>query len=479
MSEQPRRARGSRDEDLFRDLCDNALDMIQSVGPDGDFLYVNRAWRETLGYSRADVESLRWPDVVHPDSRERCGELMRGLLQGGDPVRMETDFVSREGRRVPVEGTASCRFEEGRPLWTRGVFRDLRLRRQSERELHRLFQLASDLLCVANVEGFFTRVNPAFERILGYSEEELRSRSFLEFIHPDDRARTLAELADIDGGAGSHDFENRYRAKDGSYRWLAWRSSPAQEQGLIYAIARDITEQREAQQQLVEKAEELRHSNAELDRFAHVVSHDLQAPLRAAANLTAWISDELPDDDGELRDHADELRQRIRRMEALTGELLEYHRSGRETAPLEQVDVGELLDAVMGTVGAPGFELVVDSELPSLRARRPALEQVLRNIVGNAVEHHDRGEGRIRVAARRMGEMWEFRISDDGPGVGESVRRGVEELQETGRSAPGVGIGLHLVARRVRVATGRLWIEGGDERGATVCFTWPQGPPED
>lgn len=350
------------------------------------------------------------------------------------------------------------------------------------RDLRRLFELAQDLLCVATTDGYFTRVNPAFERVLGYSAEELKRQTFLAFVHPDDRAATRAELARISAGRAAVDFENRYRAKDGTYRWLAWRSTPATgEDGLVYAIARDVTEMKAAQALVEEQAEELRRSNAELERFAYVVSHDLQAPLRAIANLADWIEEDLPaaapDQVGE---HLSELRERVGGMQELIRGLLRYSRAGDDEREVEAVDTGELVRKIVGLLGPPaGFEVVVQEEMPVVRTSRAPLEQVFRNLLANALEHHDRAAGRIEVSADQEGRYWRFQIADDGPGIPGELRDDVFHMFESRGASGGSGIGMSLVRRAVQSRGGSVWIEPGDGRGTTVGFTWPREPAEE
>ena len=98
-------------EAIFRDLCENAHDLIQSVSPEGRFLYVNRSWLETLGYRLEEVAGLTVFDVIHPDSREHCEAMMRNVMEGGDARDIEATFVAKDGRQVLVQGSASCRFE--------------------------------------------------------------------------------------------------------------------------------------------------------------------------------------------------------------------------------------------------------------------------------------------------------------------------------------------------------------------------------
>ena len=112
------------------------------------------------------------------------------------------------------------------------------------REFQKYFELSLDMLCIAGTDGYFKRVNPAFERTLGWSTEELLSQPFMDFVHPDDVEATAREIEKLSQGIPTISFENRYRCSDGGYRCLLWNSYPQQETGLLYAIARDITTDR-------------------------------------------------------------------------------------------------------------------------------------------------------------------------------------------------------------------------------------------
>jgi len=126
-------------EERLRDLFENAHDIIQSVGPDGHFQYVNRAWLATLGYTRNDVAKLTLWDVVHPDSQDHCREVFQAVLSGRETDHVEATFVSKDNKKILVEGNISGRFKEGKPIATRGIFRDVTQRKEYE---ERLFALA-------------------------------------------------------------------------------------------------------------------------------------------------------------------------------------------------------------------------------------------------------------------------------------------------------------------------------------------------
>src|SRR3954471_21151882 len=123
-------------------------------------------------------------------------------------------------------------------------------RKQVEEVLNRFFTTSLDLLCIADFAGYFQRLNPAWERTLGFTAEELSSQPFLDFVHPDDREITIAEMKKLSEGMNTVSFENRYRTKGGNYRWLLWNATPIKEQQVIYAAARDITERKDAEERI-------------------------------------------------------------------------------------------------------------------------------------------------------------------------------------------------------------------------------------
>ena len=135
----------------------------------------------------------------------------------------------------------------------------------------RFFALSIDLLCFLDFSGYFKRLNPAWERTLGFSLEELMSRPFIEFVHPDDRARTLAQNKEVRAGGKALGFENRYLCKDGSYRWLLWNAAPDDGQRTIYSVARDITDRKRLEEEREYLVEGLRNALAEVRTLQQIL----------------------------------------------------------------------------------------------------------------------------------------------------------------------------------------------------------------
>ncbi|MGA1131594.1 MAG: PAS domain S-box protein [Prochlorotrichaceae cyanobacterium] len=203
-------------------------------------------WEEMLGFSfhRFDGTLKTFLEQVHPQDQhffeyDNPDTLKNG--QGHFEYRVVTPQKIRWlSRRYRVSYDAN-----GDPVRLLGIDEDITERKTLQEDRDRFFALSNDLLCVATLEGYLVQVNPAFERVLGYTTEELTHRPYLDFIHPDDRPRTLEAAQDLFEKGKLQNFENRYRCKDGSYRWLSWSISVLIEENLSYAVARDVTEQKE------------------------------------------------------------------------------------------------------------------------------------------------------------------------------------------------------------------------------------------
>lgn len=135
----------------------------------------------------------------------------------------------------------------------------------------RFFEIAIDLMCLLDYNGYFKRLNPAWERTLGFSRAELMSRPFIEFVHPDDRDRTLKQNATVRSGGQAIHFENRYLCKDGSFRWLLWNATPAADELTVYSVARDITNRKQADEEREALVAELQRALTEVQALREIL----------------------------------------------------------------------------------------------------------------------------------------------------------------------------------------------------------------
>src|SRR5215216_7647394 len=223
------------------------------------------------------ILDVKLPDI---DGFEVCRRIKADPKTVNIPVlHLSATYVTGEAQVTGLEGGADGYLVH--PVDPRVLVATnkalLRLRR-AEEELHRIVTLSPDLLCIAGLDGYFKRVNPAFEDTLGYASRELLAKPFVEFVHPEDRAGTCEEVARLSTGTTTSYFENRFLCKDGSYIWLAWKAVPVVEEGLIYAAARDVTESKQLEETLLEIREAERRRIA---RDLHdIVLQDLVGTLQ-------------------------------------------------------------------------------------------------------------------------------------------------------------------------------------------------------
>ena len=478
---------------------------------------------------------------------------------------------------------------------------------QTELERDRFFDLSLDLMAIAGVDGYYIRLNPVWESTFGFTHAELMNEPYLHWIHPDDRSATLEAGKALSQGDSVIGFENRHICRDGSYRWLSWNSSPYEGEKVVYAVARDITRQKQAELIRQENEETIRSQlaeietiysttpiglcsldldlrfvrvneylanidcrsiedhigrtirevvpgiadqieplyrqvlesrkpivdvevqgstldqptivrdylvsyypkmlpdgqvigfnsmvqditerkkvlatleecNQELNQFAHVVSHDLKAPLRAVSNLSQWIEDDLQ---GLLTTDTQYqmtlLRRRVDRMAETIDGLLDYASIGQAKTFPEAFSVADVIQGAIDSLAPPPtFNIVISPMLPTLTAHRLRLFQVFANLIGNAIHHHDRSDGSIHISCKDCGDFYEFILADDGPGIAPEHHEKIFAIFQSinpQNNPHSTGIGLSIVKKIVETEGGTIRLESKLGQGATFSFTWPR-----
>jgi light-regulated signal transduction histidine kinase (bacteriophytochrome) len=223
---------------------------------------------------------------------------------------------------------------------------------------------------------------------------------------------------------------------------------------------------------------QLEKTNAELDQFAYVASHDLKAPLRGIANLSQWIEDDLGDRmDEQGRYHMGLLRGRVSRLEGLIDGILHYSRANRHEGSASEVEVDQLVREIWELLAPPSTATLVVGSLPALTTVKIPLQQVLMNLMGNAIKYNRDRELTVEVGAERDEEGWVFHVKDNGVGIAPEFHQRIWQLFQTLEARDKVestGIGLAVVRKIVESRGGRAWIDSAPGDGAAFYFSWPQ-----
>ncbi|MCU0545902.1 MAG: PAS domain S-box protein [Oscillatoriaceae cyanobacterium Prado104] len=490
-------------EARFRALTQASSDIITLASADCRVTYQSSAVERVLGYSPAEFVGEIPLQMLHPDdlvSQQKTVAWMQA--NPGIPVVVEYRLRHKNGTWVWLEGVATNWLNDP----DIGAFvilaRDITDRkraemalRESEERFRAIFEQAAVGIAQTTLSGEFLRVNPGFCQIVRYGASELLQLHWAAITHPDDLEadREYLRLL-LAGDIQNFSMEKRLICKDGQIQWVnvtlsVMRSAGGMPQYSIAAIE-DISE-RKLVQELLEAslatqthyAKELTRSNAELEQFAYVASHDLQAPLGTIVGYAQLLERRCQNQlDPQANKFIANIVSSCERMQSLIDGLLEYSRVNKSQKVFELIDCNRVFDEACANLQVAignNQAVVTRTDLPAVTGDNFQLVQLFQNLIGNALKYRRTEPPIVRASAALDGDNWLFSVQDNGIGIAEDFYPRIFQIFQrlhTQREYSGTGIGLAICQKIVERHGGRIWVESDLGQGSTFYFYLPRIP---
>ncbi len=476
------------------DFIENTSDIIYTTGPDGKLIYVNRAWSDSLGYSKEEAKEMWLSQVIHPDHLDRTIALFKQIMAGQEMHNVDVDIISKDGRRLSVMGSSHRRMRGGVPVGTNSISTDVTERRAQERriaESHSLVQAVlnstSFMIVACDTVGIVTGINPPAERVLGRTEAEAVGSAYVDEIFDGADFESIAAAVQE---TGRDDREWKLRRHDGTTFPAFVSISALRDANGVHTgyavVASDITVRKEAERALVTATREAEQASRVKGEFLANMSHEIRTPMNAVIGLTGLLLDTRLNE--EQLEFVETIRASGDALLSIINEILDFSKieSGNLVLEQESFDVRDCVESALDLVAGRASEkdvnlayLVENSVPQALVGDVTRVRQVLVNFLSNAVKFTDRGDVYVHVTSRQLPNGLvdvSVAVRDTGIGIPEDridrLFRSFSQVDaSTTRQFGGTGLGLAISKRLVELMGGGVKVESTPGVGSTFTFT--------
>ncbi len=469
-------------------MIEASVDPLVTIGPDGKITDVNNSTANVTGFSRDELIGTDFSDYFTDPKDAREG--YKQVFKEGFVRNYELEIKHKDGHLTPVVYNASVYKDDSDNVI--GVFaaaRDITERKRNEKELkmasnynRSLIEASVDPLVTIGPDGKITDVNNSTETVTGYSPDELIGTDFSDYFTEPERAREGYKQVFQEGFV--RDYELKIKHKNGNITPVLYNASVYHDDDGkvigVFAAARDITERKKAEEMLKLNINELARSNAELEQFAYVSSHDLQEPLRMIGSYLQLLERRYQ---GRLDDKADKYIHfavdGAARMQHLINDLLEFSRVSTRAKELEVTEVESIYNQVLINLEVSIKEnnvVFTHDPLPEVMADDIQLTQVFQNLISNAIKFRGNDDPKIHIGVIRKSDQWLFSVQDNGIGIDSKHKDRIFEVFKRlhkRRDYPGTGIGLSICKKIIERHGGNIWVESEFGHGSIFYFTLP------
>lgn len=463
-------------------ILDSVPDIIMEVDTNKIYTWANNAGKDFFGEDVVGKEAS-----YYFEGEQETYNIVQPLFNG---VKESISYVESWQRRYDGEKRLLawwCKVlkdESGNVIGALSSAQDITGLKQAEEKLRtsdKIFNHSIDMLCIAGYDGYFKVLNPAWKKTLGWSNEELLSKPWIDFVHPDDVEVTNNVKSTLVDGKEIYQFENRYYCKDGSLKWLSWNSFPYPEENIIFGVARDITERKKIIEELITAKEQAEKSNKLKTEFLAQMSHEIRTPINVIIGNHTLLRDFVDSDFKKeylyIFSSIESASRRIIRTIDLILNVSEIQ-TGSYQPEFRQIDLdsqilSRLCHEFSQSAALKKLELHFEYRLPSCKiiADEYSTMQIFSNLIDNAIKYTHKGKVKI-IAYKKTDSEIAVEVNDTGIGMNEDFMKDLftpfhQEEHGYTRSFEGSGLGLALVKNYCSINNAAIEVESQKNVGST------------
>jgi len=476
-------------EEKYRELFEEAPNAYLSICIDKSIKRCNKAAERLLNYSREELLHLTVTDL-YADTKnglEKAIGVFKRFLSGEEISNEELQMKTKDGNLIWISLSVKPVFDsKGNILESRSVVIDITKRKQVEEELmikDSAIRSSINAIAISNLNGVLSYVNPSFQILWGYSNDtEILGKQSRDFWQSKEKADEIIEQIQI---TGNWVGELNAQKKDGSNFYVQLSAS------LVYDINSkpismlasfiDITDRKKAEEEVRNALEEIKRSNAELEQFAYIASHDLQEPLRMVSGFANLLEKRYKESlDEDAHDFIDFIIDGANRMHNLINDLLSFSRIGTRGKIFKPTDMNVVLEVVLNNLRILASEtnaIITNDPLPVIIADESQMIQLLQNLISNAIKFHGPIPPEIHISGEAKKKEWIFGIRDHGIGIDSKNFKRIfvifQRLDKKGKYS-GTGIGLAVCKKIINRHEGKIWVKSEIKKGSTFYFSIPR-----
>lgn len=508
-------------EEKYRLLVENIPAVAYIGDAEGKTIFITPNVEKVYGYTPEEIYSGGsdiWFGRIHPEDLEYVKKEYGLFFKENKPLDVEYRILRKDGEWIWLHDRVISSHQEKGVFYIYGLFSDVSERKKAEeclekqrQELEIILDSSPVIIFYKDKGGRFLRVNKAFAEALQIPKERFLGRTVFD-LYPANIAQgmTKDDQEVLESGRPKINIVEQYESASG-IRWVQTDKVPIFSAdgitvGLI-GFAQDITARKKAEDKLKKAYQELETAqeaslnimedlekkndeaeaslkeiarvNKELSDFAYIVSHDLKAPLRVIGTITGWLAEDYKDKlDDAGKEQLSVLLQKTKKMHDMIEGILQYSRVGRIKGTPESIDTGKVAEQVREALAPPAnIQINIYEPMPTLTIDPVQINQIIQNLISNAIKYMDKPEGIIEVGCREAGEFWEFYVKDNGPGIEERHFERIFQIFQTLKARDefeSTGIGLTIVKKIIEQNNGRIWVESEIGKGSTFKFTIPK-----